>query len=448
MNPSLKVAIVEDNEWFNKFLCHIVSLIQEYEVRSYFSGNDFLKDLDNFKPDIVSLDYRLPDMTGKELMKKVKSLDPSMDILIVSEQEDVQTAIELMKSGASEYLVKTREMKVNLLNSLRHISENRQLKSEIRGLRSEVVKRHDFSRSIIGNSSALQRSLKLVEKALSSNISVVINGETGTGKEVLAKAIHYGSSRKEGRFVAVNVAAIPSELIESELFGFEKGAFTHATNKRIGKFEEADGGTLFLDEIGEMPLGVQAKLLRVLQEKEVARLGSNVEIKIDCRIIAATHRDLFEEVKKGNFREDLYYRLFGLNVILPPLRERDQDVILLAEYFSKTFAEENGLETKRLSASSREKLLDYSWPGNIRELKSVIDLACILTDSDTIEPEHLSLRSSIDTKDLLGTNKTLREYSIEIVKHFLEKHDNDISKVSRLLDVGRTTIYRMLKESE
>ena len=448
MNSNLKIAVVEDNEWFNKYLCHIINLIPEYEVKGYLTGKTFLADFDKFRPDIVSIDYRLPDIMGDKLMKQVLEANEHVDVLIISEQDDVETAIDLMRNGASDYLVKNTEMKNVLFKSIQNIDEKRTLKSEIAELKKEVVKRYDFSKAIIGKSAALKEVLNLAERAVNTNISVVINGETGTGKDVLAKAIHYASKKKDNNFVAVNMAAIPTELIESELFGFEKGAFTNAHARRIGKFEEANGGTLFLDEIGEMPLPIQSKLLRVLQEREVSRLGSNEIIKVDCRIICATHRNLLDEVKNGNFREDLYYRLFGLKIILPPLREREQDALLLANHFLKQFVKENELPEKVFSEEAKSKILNYYWPGNIRELRSVVELATVLSDGDIIEATHVNIQSSTDVKHLFSKEKTLREYSIDIVQHYLEKHDNDVTKVSKVLDIGRTTIYRMLKEKE
>jgi len=448
MNSNLKIAVVEDNEWFNKYLCHIISLIPEYEVKGYTTGKAFLADFDKFGPDIVSIDYRLPDIMGDKLMKQVLEANDHVDVLIISEQDDVETAIDLMRSGASDYLVKNAEMKNVLFKSIQNIDEKRTLKSEIAELKKEVVKRNDFSKAIIGKSAALKEAINLAERAVNTNISVVINGETGTGKDVLAKAIHYASKKKDNNFVAVNMAAIPTELIESELFGFEKGAFTNAHTRRIGKFEEANGGTLFLDEIGEMPLPIQSKLLRVLQEREVSRLGSNEIIKVDCRIICATHRNLLDEVKNGNFREDLYYRLFGLNIMLPPLREREQDVLLLANHFLKQFVKENELPEKVFSEEAKSKILNYYWPGNIRELRSIVELATVLSDGDIIEATHVNIQSSTDVKQLFSKEKTLREYSIDIVQHYLEKYDNDITKVSKVLNLGRTTIYRMLKEKE
>ncbi len=262
----------------------------------------------------------------------------------------------------------------------------------------------------------------------------------------MAKAIHYNSKRKDKSFVAFNVAAVPSELIESELFGHEKGAFTGASYRRIGKFEEADGGTLFLDEIAEMDASFQVKLLRALQEKEIVRVGSNQAIKTDCRIIVATNKNLREEVKKGNFREDLYYRLLGLPIELPPLRERGNDILILAKHFIGLFSRENNLPAKKLSSPAQQKLLSYSWPGNIRELKSAVDLAMTLSDHEEIEPGDMILETDRQTFDVPDKELTLRDYELKIIKSYLNKYNQDIRLVADKLDIGVSTIYRLLKE--
>ena len=246
----------------------------------------------------------------------------------------------------------------------------------------------------------------------------------------------------------VNVAAIPSELIESELFGHEKGAFTGATFRRTGRFEEADGGTLFLDEIGEMNPALQAKLLRALQEKEFVRIGSNKAIKTDCRIIVATNRNLLEEVKKGNFREDLYYRLRGLPIELPPLRERGNDMLILASHFTERFCAENGIPLRKFTQSAQQKLLGYPFPGNIRELKSVVELAVTLSENQTIETEDIILDPGNPLSEIMNEELTLRQYEIKIIKAMLRKHNNDIKVVAGKLDIGISTIYRLLKEEK
>jgi len=300
----------------------------------------------------------------------------------------------------------------------------------------------------MGESTAIKAVCSLIEKALDTNITVIITGETGTGKELVAKAIHYNSKRRHKPFVPVNVTAIPSELIESELFGHEKGAFTGALSKRIGRFEEADGGTLFLDEIGEMDPALQSKLLRALQEKEIVRVGSNKPIRTDCRIIVATNRNLLEEVKKGNFREDLYYRLRGMPVELPPLRERSNDILILANHFIERFCTENDIPLKKLSEQSRQKLLGYPFPGNIRELKSVVELAVTLAETKTIGPRDIILDPGNPLADIMDEELTLRQYEIRIIKAMLRKNDNDIRTVAAKLDIGISTIYRLLREEK
>ncbi len=280
------------------------------------------------------------------------------------------------------------------------------------------------------------------------NITVIISGETGTGKELVAKAIHYNSRHKDKSFVAVNVPAIPSELIESELFGHEKGAFTGASSRRIGRFEEADGGTLFLDEIGEMSMNLQTKLLRVLQEKEIVSVGSNKSVKTDCRIIAATNKNLREEVKKGNFREDLYYRLLGLPIELPPLRDRANDILILARHFIVDFCKENNIPLRKLSEQAQKKLLNYSFPGNVRELKSLVELAVTMSVREEIEASDFVLDSGDPLAAISGEDLTLREYELKIIKATLAKCNNDIGLTAKKLDIGVSTIYRILKEEK
>ncbi|MEL6192920.1 MAG: sigma-54 dependent transcriptional regulator, partial [Bacteroidota bacterium] len=333
-----------------------------------------------------------------------------------------------------------------LLNVVNNIRKNRSLRKELNTLRQEVAQKYDFSTSIIGQSQPIKKVFSLIEKAINNNITVTITGETGTGKELVAKAIHFNSKRKSNPFVPVNMAAIPKDLIESELFGHEKGAFTGANNRRIGKFEEANKGTLFLDEIGEMDITFQAKLLRALQEKEIIRIGSNKIVKTDCRIIVATNRNLIDEVKKGNFREDLYYRLFGLPVELPPLRERGKDIILLAKYFIESFCKDNELPNFTLTPAAQKKLLAYSYPGNIRELKSIVELAAVMTNEDDIDEDVITFSTSDPLPDALSEEMTLKQYTHRIISIYLKKYDDNIKLVADKLDIGQSTIYRMIKE--
>jgi two-component system response regulator AtoC len=444
---TLKIFVVEDNEWYRKLLVHTISLNPDYSVKAFETGKELLSAMDE-RPDVVTVDYRLPDMLGSELMEKIHNIHPETAILAISEQEDIETAVDLLKLGAYDYIVKSNDIRNRLLNTLQHVQKQAKLIQRIETLEKEVQDKYNFDQTIIGQSQPVKKLFELLRKAVTTNITVSITGETGTGKEVVAKAIHYNSPNRDLPFVAVNVAAIPKELFESELFGHEKGSFTGASTMRKGKFEEADGGTLFLDEIGELDPVFQAKMLRVLQEREITRIGSNTPIPFNCRIIVATHKNLQEEVRNGNFREDLYYRLYGLPIELPPLRDRDKDIVLLATTFIKRFCAENKLDEKKLSTGAQQKLLGYQWPGNIRELKSVAELSVVLSSSNQIEPEDIMLSTNNVLPDVLGEELTLREYTRRIVQLYLSRYDNNTKLVAEKLDIGQTTIYRMLKEEE
>ncbi len=439
--------MVEDNEWYNKLLVYTLSLNPDYEVQSFFNARDFLNCL-NESPDIVTLDYRLPDISGLEVLKRIRQENSDIQVILISEQEDINMVVTLLKLGAYDYITKSDDIRDRLLNTVQNIRKGIGLKREISTLRREIQRKYSFRQSILGESPAIKSVYELIEKAVDTNITVIVSGETGTGKELVAKAIHYNSKRKDRSFVAVNVPAIPSELIESELFGHEKGAFTGASFRRIGRFEEADGGTLFLDEIGEMEQNLQAKLLRVLQEKEIVRIGSNKPVKTDCRIIAATNKNLKEEVKKGNFREDLYYRLLGLPIELPPLRDRANDILILARHFIENFCNENNIPLKRLSVQSQKKLINYAFPGNIRELKSLIELAVTLSGNDEIKPVDLVLDSDDPLSEVINDDLTLRQFELKIIKTNLKKYSNDVRLVAKKLDIGVSTIYRILKEEK
>lgn len=443
----LKIFVVEDNEWYNKILVYTLSLNPDYEVKSFLNGTDFLKCL-NEKPDIVTLDYRLPDFTGLDLLKRIRQENSDIQVILISEQGDIDTVVNLLKLGAYDYITKSDDIKERLLNTIQNIHNGIGLKQEISALRREVQKKYSFRESILGESSAIKAVYELIDKALDTNITVVISGETGTGKELVAKAIHYNSPRRDKSFVAFNVGAIPDDLIESELFGHEKGSFTGALARRIGRFEEANGGTLFLDEIGEMKLNLQSKLLRALQEKEIIRVGSNKPVKIDCRIIVASNKNLKEEVKKGNFRDDLYYRLLGLPIELPPLRDRTSDILILASHFIKHFCIENNIAPKKLSPQVQKKLMTYGYPGNIRELKSIIDLAVTLSGHNEIEPRDVVLDLDETLTLTVDNEMTLREHEIRIIKTTLIKHNNDLRLTAEKLGIGVSTIYRLLKKEK
>lgn len=443
----VKIFVVEDDPAYTKFLQYVLGLNPDFEVSVFENGKSCIENLYQ-KPSIVTLDYTLPDLPGEKVLKEIKAYDSNIQVIVISAQEKIGTAVELLKLGAYDYIIKDEETKDRLLNTINNARKNISLIREIDHLKQEISEKYEFDKSIVGNSPPLKKVFSLLEKAVKTNITVSITGETGTGKELVAKAIHYNSKRKKKPFVAVNIAAIPSELIESELFGHEKGAFTGANTRRIGKFEEAEGGTLFLDEIGEMDLNLQAKLLRVLQERELVRIGGNDIIKLDIRLIVATHRDLGEEVKSGNFREDLYYRLLGLPVHLPPLRDRGKDIVILAKYFLQQFTKDNDLSSLKLTAETQEKLMNYPYPGNVRELRSVIELAAVMANGELIEPDDINFNSISKETNFLFEEMSLKDYTFKIIRYYLEKYDNNVILVAKKLDIGKSTIYRYLKEME
>ncbi len=442
-----KIFIVEDDPMYQRMVKYIMELNPDHEVHIFATGGECIENL-HLNPSIVSLDYTLPDMTGTDVLKKIKAYSKNISVVILSSQQDVTTAVKLLKEGAYDYITKDNETKEKLLNTLAHIKNHDNLQEEVESLKEELQTNYSLDKSIIGDSPAMQTVYALSTKAVKTNITVSITGETGTGKEVIAKSIHYNSNRKKGRFVAVNMSAIPSELLESELFGHEKGAFTGANTRKKGLFEMANEGTLFLDEIGEMDINLQAKVLRAIQEREILRVGAEKPIPFDARIIVATHRNLLDEVTEGRFREDLYYRLLGLPIHLPPLRERDKDIILLANFFLNSFAKKNKLNKINFSTEAKTKMLGYDFPGNVRELKAVVELAAVLTNSDTINVEDIRFSSPRKSNSFLSDEMTFEEYKRSIVNHFLQKYNEDIDLVAEKLDIGKSTIYRMLKNQK
>ena len=444
---NIRIFVVEDDPLYMKLVRYIAELNPDHAVHTFEDGKSCLANLHE-NPKIVILDYTLPDVTGKEVLTAIKKYNPDIQVIVVSSQESINTAVELLKHGAYDYITKDNETKDRLHNAINNAKRVDSLTTEITALKEELNQKYEFDNSIIGESPAIQRVFKMMQKAVKTNITVSITGETGTGKEVVAKAIHHNSDKKSKPFVAVNIAAIPENLIESELFGHEKGAFTGAIARRKGKFEEAHGGTIFLDEIGEMDINLQAKLLRVLQERELTRIGGNEVVKFDVRVIVATHRNLAEEVKSGNFREDLYYRLLGIPIELPPLRERGQDVILIAKHLLSAFAKENKMGTIKLSKEAQNLLVSYPFPGNVRELKSVIELAAVMCEDNQIEAEDITFNSLQKEGQFLFEEMSLRDYTFKIIRHFLDKYDNNVLLVAKKLDIGKSSIYRYLKEME
>lgn len=438
-----KIFIVEDDYWYGELLKYHLSANPDYEVHLFDTARGCLEQL-HLRPDVVSIDFNLPDMRGEELLKRIQSVNNQLPVVVISAQEDIAVALALLKKGAYDYIIKDDNAKDTLWNTLLRIRETASLKQEVDQLKAQLAERFDFEKTIIGQSPALKKSFALIEKAIRNNINVSITGETGTGKEVVAKAIHYNSERRKKPFIAVNMAAIPRDLMESELFGYEKGAFTGAIARKAGKFEEADGGTIFLDEIAELDLNLQSKLLRVLQEREVTRIGASTSIKFDARLIIATHRQLLEEVKKGTFREDLYYRVIGLPIDLPPLRERAGDTLMLARHFIELFAKDNRMKPPALSENAKNKLMGYNYPGNVRELKAIVDLACVMSDGREIKAEDITFASVRGEEAFTAVEKTLKEYNADIISFFLKKYNNNVVEVADRLDIGKSTIYNLI----
>lgn len=441
------IYLVEDDPWYGEILEYHLSLNPDYKITRFETAKDCLAKMYQ-QPDLVTIDFSLPDMTGDKLYEKIKEIQPQVPVIVISAQENISVAVGLLKRGVKDYLVKDEATKDLLWNSIIRIRENQILKNEVEDLKDELGRKFSFDKTIIGQSENLEKVFNMMKKAVKTNINVSITGETGTGKEVVAKAIHYNSDRKKKNFVAVNVTAIPKELIESELFGHEKGAFTGALARKAGKFEEANGGTIFLDEIAEMDLSLQSKMLRVLQEREVVRVGGNETVKLDVRLIVATHKNLADEVKKGNFREDLYFRIMGLPIELPPLRDRGNDILILAKHFADDFAKENKINAIQFTKEAKEKLLKYHFPGNVRELKGVIDLSVVLCENNEIKAEDINFTSTKKDDFFVTEDKTLRQYTCDIIKYYLRKNKNDVVVTANTLDIGKSTIYKMIQEGE
>lgn len=440
MSTNTTVYIIEDDEYYAEYIKYAVKLVGEIEVTVFHTALDFLNAIKKSIPDIISLDYNLPDRKGNELFSEVKKLAPKSEIIIVSSQEEVDVAIQLMKEGAFDYIVKNSDAKNRIVHAINNYKKQSALKQQIVQLEEAVDLKFNPQKLIVSNDSSMNPIFELIKKAAQSSINVSITGDTGTGKELVAKSIHFNSVHKKGPFIAVNLAAIPESLIEAELFGHVKGAFTGAIDNRTGYLEEAKDGTLFLDEIGEIAPSLQVKLLRVLQEREFSRVGSTKKINLESRVICATNKDLIELVKEGKFREDLYYRLIGLPIKLPALIDRGNDAVFLAEHFIA----DKGLT---FNNEALQKLAKHHWPGNIRELKAVVELASVLADRGIISATNIVIDTRIEPDDFSVQNLTLKEINERVILRLLDKNNNNVRKVARLLDIGKSTIYRMLQEN-
>jgi DNA-binding NtrC family response regulator len=385
-----RIFVVDDDKHYARMLSYRLEKHPDYDVRVFASGEEVLRAMED-TPDLLLLDIMMPGIDGLEVLRRVKARRPTLPVVMVSAQGVIETAVESMKLGAYDYITKGQDDLVKLDTLVRNVLEKVSMERELVTLRGEVSRAYSVD-GMIGDSPAMKNVYRIIDKALRGDLTVAIIGESGTGKELVAKAIHFNSARKRGPFVVVNCAAIPRELMESEFFGHEKGSFTGAHARKIGKFEQADGGTIFLDEIGELNLDLQSKLLRALQEGELSRVGGNDTIRFDARVISATNRDIVAMIRAGKFREDLYYRLFQYPVPLPPLRERGQDILHLANHFLREYTGTHpDFRGRKLSVAAKQAIAGYAWPGNVRELKSAIERAVLLADGDEISSMDLML---------------------------------------------------------
>ncbi len=427
-----------------------------YEVVSADTGARGLEKFREDMPDITLLDIHLPDMSGMDVLKKLKELDRDSIVIMITAYGDIETAVKAIKMGAYDFVEKPFNMdKLNLL--LKKSLETVSLRKEITHLKSRLTLQYGFD-NIIGESEAMKKVFEMIQKVARSDAStVLLQGESGTGKDLVARVIHYQSKRAEKPFMEINCTALPESLIESELFGYEKGAFTDAKITKKGLFELADGGSIFLDEIGDMKLNTQAKLLKVLENKTFKRIGGVKDIVVDVRIIAATNKNLDSEVKNGNFREDLYFRLKIVPINLPPLRERGEDILLLARYFITQYNKEFRKNFKGLTRETEKIFLEYYWPGNVRELKNIIERVMILESDEYIKPEHLPVEM-LSGEGALGSNTGDLDFDIpnggldielvekKLIMKALEKTRGNQTKAARLLNLSRDALrYRMQK---
>ncbi len=447
------VFIVDDEQSIAKLLSFWVKDKWGYEVEIFSNSESMLKKF-SLKPDIILLDIMLPGLDGIETLKRIKQMDEHLPVIMLSAQGRIDVAVDSIKYGAYDYFSKPidqQKLELSLKNAIR----NYDLVKEIQNLKENVKKEYSFD-NIISADGKMQDVFRLVSKVLDNDITVLIYGESGTGKELIARAIHYNGRRKDKPFVVVNCASIPRELLESELFGHEKGSFTGAHQRKLGKFELAKDGTIFLDEVGELEMLLQAKLLRVIQEKEFERVGGNELIKTNVRIISATNRELKQAVEQKQFREDLFYRLNSFPISIPPIRQRRADILVLTEFFLEEFNKKLQRNVKGFSKKALKLIYEYDWPGNVREMENTIERCMIISEKDTLDlddlPQHIRAadpsigtdqQSVMFTDDNIVPFEKIKEKSI---RHALKVTGGNIVEAARKLQLGRATIYRLMEK--
>jgi len=448
------IYVVDDEESISKLLEHWVTKKWGYEARTFTTGEECLDNI-NTIPDAIILDIMLPGIGGVDTLKSIKSRYPDIPVIMLSAQGKVEVAIETIKLGATDYFSKPVDF-AKLEVCVKNAMQTHDLSREVSRLREAVGKPVHFD-SIISDNGSMQEVFKLVQKVMDNDICVLVLGESGTGKELVARAIHYNGNRKDKPLVVVNCASIPHDLLESELFGHERGSFTGAHQRRIGKFEQAIGGTLFLDEIGELDLSLQSKLLRVIQTKQFERVGGNDTLTTDVRLVSATNRDLVKAVAQKQFREDLYFRLATFPIMLPPLRDRRSDILLLAEHFLKKFSVEVSKPGIGFSKKALKLLYEYAWPGNVRELENAIQRAVLMADGPTITEKDLPLAvvtfgsredATVASPLSLGVEhiRPLEKVKEEVIRLALKSTEGNIVETARRLKIGRATMYRLMKK--
>ncbi len=436
-----KILIVDDELILRESLAAWLER-DGHDVVAVASGEEGLRLIEEESFDIVFLDIKLEGMDGLQVLKEIRKIDPDIKVLMITAYGSISTAVEAMKLGASDYLLKPFEPE-ELSMLIEKILRQRACELENQYLKEEIREKTRFE-SLIGQSQAMQEVFSLIEKVAPMESTVLITGETGTGKELVARAIHSHSKRKHGPFVALNCGAIPEHLMESELFGHEKGAFTDARQQRRGKIELAMGGTLFLDEIGEISPRMQVDLLRVLQEKVFYRIGGSKPIHVDCRIVAATNRDLKRAVEEGKFREDLYYRLNVITIHVPPLRERKEDIPLLAKHFLMKFARETNKHIERISREAMDLMMLYDWPGNVRELQNAIERAVVIGQGKVIQAKDLPIFLQ-GQRIVSAEKKSLQAVEKEHIEKILRETNWNITMSARILGIDRSTLYKKIK---
>ena len=447
------IYIVDDEQSISKLLSFWVKDKWGYNVEVFSSSESMLKKV-NSKPDLILLDIMLPGLDGIETLKRIRQMDENLPVIMLSAQGSIEVAVESLRFGAYDYFSKPIDQQ-KLELAIKNAIKNYDLQKELQNLKENVRREYSFD-NIITADGKMQDVFKLVSKVLDNDISVLIYGESGTGKELIARAIHYNGKRKDKPFVVVNCASIPRELLESELFGHEKGSFTGAHQRKLGKFELAKDGTIFLDEVGELEMLLQAKLLRVIQNKEFERVGGTELIKTNVRIISATNRDLKAAVEDKEFREDLYYRLNSFPIFIPPLRQRRSDILVLAEHFVEEFNKKLVKNMKGFTKKALKLIYEYDWPGNIREMENTIERCLIISDKDVIDvdelPQHIRAADKSGFFDQPGTIFTddnivpFEKIKEEAIRHALKVTKGNIVEAAKRLQLGRATIYRLMEK--